>query len=203
MQPKSIFNNLYTSKYFSNLPDFKEKRTQAYITIALTLVALSFFGLFAITPTISTIANLQKQKEDNTFVEEKLDQKKANLIALSNAYTSIEPNLPYVFSALPKTPDIPNFTGQLYALSKDTSVGISRIQTYQVELTKSSEGIQQFSSFSFNVDASGTYANLNKYLQSLTKFNRIITLDSVSINKGPDKDSGLQMIIQGKAYFKL
>jgi hypothetical protein len=69
MKTNNIFANLYTSKYFEKLPDFKEKKIQAFITIALTLIALSFFAIFAINPTLSTIANLQKQSED-TFVEQ-------------------------------------------------------------------------------------------------------------------------------------
>jgi Tfp pilus assembly protein PilO len=201
MQPKSIFNNLYTSKYFSNLPDFQQKRMQAFITIALTLFAISVFGLFAITPTVSTIANLQKQKEDNAFVETKLDQKKANLITLSTAYASLQPDLPYIFQAIPKTPEIPILTGKIYALSKDADVKINRIQSFQVELTKEEQGTQ-VSSFSLSIDVVGSYANLNKYLQLLTSFDRIITIESISISKSADKDGTLKMLIQAKAYFK-
>lgn len=203
MQTKSIFENLYTSKYFSNLPDFKEKKTQAFITIALTIFALSFFGIFAINPTISTIANLQKQKEDNTLIEKKLDDKRENLAKLSTTYTTLEADLPYVFAAIPKNPDIPNLTGQIYSLGKTANITINRIQTTKVELTKKQEGTQDYSSFIFTIDASGSYPNLKQFIDSLADFNRIITLDSIAINKSSDENTGLLMIIQGKAYFKL
>ena len=203
MQTKTIFNNLYTSKYFKNLPDFKKQRTQAFITIALTLFALSFFGIFAITPTLSTIANLQKQKDDNSFVEEKLDEKSTNLAQLVQKYAALQNDLPYVLRAIPLSPQVPTLTGKLYALGKNASVQIVRIQTFDVELAKKQEGLQRFSSFGFSLDVSGNYSDLIRYVTSLTNFDRMITIDSITLTKGTDKNTLLKLSIRGKAYFKL
>lgn len=202
MQTKTIFNNLYTSKYFKNLPDFKQQRTQQFITLALTLFAIAFFGIFAITPTLTTIGNLQKQKEDNAFVEQRLDQKKANLVQLSQKYIAIQSDLPLIMNAIPKTPHVPQLTGQFYALSKNTNIQLTRIQIFDVDLTKTQEGLQQYSSFGFSLDARGNYDNLMQYVASLTNFDRIITIDNISLAKGPEKDSNLKLNMRGKAYFK-
>lgn len=201
MQAKTIFNNLYTSKYFANLPEFQQKRTQAFITLTLTLIALSFFGLFAIMPTVSTIANLQKQKEDNAFVEKKLLEKKGNLGTLSQAYIAIQSDLTYVYAAVPKNPEIPKLSGQLFALGNKAHIEISRIQSSEVELTKTQEGVQQFSSFPISIETTGTYENLKTFLDSLTTFERIITIDSITVSKG--ENGLLKMTIQAKGYFKL
>lgn len=201
MQAKSIFNNVYTSKYFANLPDFQQQRTQSILTLTFTLVALSVFGIFAITPTVTTILELQKQKEDNAFVEEKISQKKANLAALSQSYALLEPDLRYVFNAIPQTPDIPNLTGKLYALGKSANVEITRIQSSEVDLTKSQEGPQKFSSFPVTIEATGSYPALKQYIDSLGTFDRILTITSLAITKG--QTGVLKLNIQAKAYFKL
>lgn len=201
MQTKSIFDNVYTSKYFANLPDFQKQRTQSILTLTFTLVALSVFGIFAITPTVTTILELQKQKEDNALVEEKIAQKKANLAALSQSYELLKPDLVYVFNAVPKTPDIPNLTGKLYALGKQANVEVTRIQSSEVDLTKTQEGPQKFSSFPITIEATGSYPALKQYIDSLGTFDRIITITSLAITKG--QTGVLKLSIQAKAYFKL
>jgi len=202
MQTKTIFNNLYTSKYFEKLPDFKEQKIQAFITIVLTLIAISFFGIFAISPTLSTIGNLQKQLKDNTFVEKKLDQKLINLQSLSENYQAIEPDLPFVYSAIPKTPEVPSFLGQLAALGSENDIIITRLQTYEVDLTKTQEGIQRFSTFGFTIEAEGSYDNIFSYVEMLSNFQRIILIDAISLSKGSAKNKNLKLSLKGKAFFK-
>lgn len=202
MKTNNIFANLYTSKYFEKLPDFKEKKIQAFITIALTLIALSFFAIFAINPTLSTIANLQKQSEDNTFVEQKLDVKFSNLNTLTESYKSIEPDLSYVYNALPKTAEVPSLIGQFATLGTQNNVIVSRVQTYEVDLTKKQEGAQKFSTVGFSIEAQGTYTNILKYINAVTDFERIVTIDTISLSKGTEKGANLKLSIRGKAYFK-
>jgi Tfp pilus assembly protein PilO len=202
MQKQSIFNNVYTSKYFKDLPDFKEKRTQAFITIALTLIALSFFGLFAINPTISTIFNLQKQKEDNTFVEEKLNQKLANLNTLTQSYANLTPDLPYIYRAIPQTPQVPQLVGQLTALGIDTNVQVNRVQTFEVDLTKPVEGVQGFSTVKVVLEVLGSYNNLMQYTKALASFERILLIDSISLHKANEKNANVKLNIQATAFFK-
>lgn len=202
MKTNNIFANLYTSKYFEKLPDFKEKKIQAFITIALTLIALSFFAIFAINPTLSTIANLQKQSEDNTFVEQKLDVKFSNLNTLTESYKSIEPELSYVYNALPKTAEVPSLIGQFATLGTQNNIIVSRVQIYEVDLTKTQEGAQKFSTVGFSIEAQGTYINILKYINSVTDFERIVTIDTISLSKGTEKDANLKLSIRGKAYFK-
>jgi len=62
-------------KYFELVPNFKQEKTQKFTTVILTLIAFAILLIFAINPTLSTIANLQKQLDDAKFIKEKLDQK--------------------------------------------------------------------------------------------------------------------------------
>ena len=88
IQTNSLFKKLQQKKYFQMLPDFKEERTRKFTTLVFTLLALSFFGLFAISPTLSTIANLNKQLSDNEFVDSQLQNKINNLYTLQQDYVN-------------------------------------------------------------------------------------------------------------------
>ncbi|MGA2968093.1 MAG: hypothetical protein ABSD69_02925, partial [Candidatus Levyibacteriota bacterium] len=58
-QIKGIKKDQY-EKYLELIPDIKREKAQKYITIVLTLTTAIILGVFAINPTLSTIANLQK-----------------------------------------------------------------------------------------------------------------------------------------------
>lgn len=198
---ESLFKNFASSKYLEGLPDFKEKKTQQYTTLVLTLIALSLFGLLAIGPTVSTIVQLQKQLEDSTFVNSKLEEKIKNLGLLQSAYDLIQNDIPIVLAAMPQTPTTPNLVGQIQQLAQDNNISISRMQVFQVDLTKTDEGKIGYSSYIFSIDAEGSYSNILAFLTSLTNFERIVSIDNLVISS-TQTDKLPNFNIRGKAYFK-
>lgn len=190
----------YTQKYVQMLPYFKEQKTRAFLNLTLTLIGVSFFGIFAISPTLSTISQLKKQLEDSRLVNQKLDQKITNLDLLQKQYALLEPDLPVVFSAIPEDPTVPLLLAQLNALAVNSGVSIVSLQSQQVELTKPEETEKAHSSFIFALEISGTHDNAMSFLSSLINFERIVTINSFSVTK---TEEGLdQLQINGIAYFK-
>lgn len=201
--PKNSFlKTISAEKYLSLMPDFKNERTQSFTTLVFTLVALSIFGIFAIGPTLSTIANLHKQLEDSSFVNQQLAKKIENITSLQAQYFTLEPDFPLVFAAVPESPTVPPLVGQLQAIAQDSSVEVLRAQAFEVGLTnvKATPNAQ---SYNFSIDVSGTYENLTQFLDAVSNFDRIISLDSVSYNRANETDGSLpfQLSIRGKAYF--
>lgn len=184
------------------LPNFKEEKTKNFTTLILTLVALSFFGFFAISPTLSTIAALRRQISDNEFVNKKLEQKITNLSLLQKEYSLLEKDLPTVFSAVPQTPTAPLLVAQIQFLALRSSLAITRLQVFQVELSKISTDKNQPTSFAFSLEAQGTTLQLTSFLNSLIRFERIVTLENISLAKSSDKEEVLKLDLKGKAYFK-
>ena len=67
-----VLKKIKNNKYFELLPDLKKEKTKKYSSIIFSLISLSFFGIFAINPTLSTIAKLRKELSDTKFVDEQL-----------------------------------------------------------------------------------------------------------------------------------
>src|SRR6185312_3226620 len=181
------------------LPRLQEKRVQSFTTITLSLLTLSFFGFFAIGPTLSTIADLKKQIADSQFVNEQLQQKIANLTALQASYKKLGTDVSVVYTVIPEDPDVTDLVGQLQTLAQQAGVTIVNIQTLPVDVSATST--TPYNSFSFAMDTSGSYANLKIFLQKITNFNRIITLDALSLTKPVVNQDIYTMSIRGKAYF--
>lgn len=195
------FSKPKESKLFlSIVPGFKEKRVRAFTTLTLTLVTIMFFGLFAISPTLGTITDLQKQIDDTTFVHQSLQTKIANLTSLQEKYTTIQGQLPALYAVIPQTPSLDILVGQLHSLADTAQVQITRIQTFPVDLLPTPKS--KYLSYAFTIEAQGTYTGLQGYVASLGTFNRLVTFDTISItHTGHDTDT-YRLNTRGSAYFQ-
>jgi Tfp pilus assembly protein PilO len=194
-QIKGIKKEQY-EKYLELIPDLKKEKAQKYITIVLTLATTIILGLFAINPTFSTIANLQKQIDDNNFVQQKLQQKINNLAILQEKYSSLQPDLSIVYDAIPKTTMVPIFIAEVQSIAKNSSLTITSLQTSEVKLSNQTPND---SSFDFTITANGTYQNMVKFLDTISHFQRIVAIKDIAIST---QSNALMLSFQGTVYFK-
>jgi Tfp pilus assembly protein PilO len=195
-QIKGIKKEQY-EKYLELIPDLKREKAQQYITIVLTLTTAIVLGLFAINPTFSTIANLQKQIADNNFVEQKLQQKMNNLSVLQQKYNNIQSDLPTVYDAVPATTQIPLFMAAAQSVAKNSSLTLSSFQTSEVNLSEPS--VEKYASFDFTITANGTYQNILEFLDKITNFQRVIALKDIILST---RNGVLELSLKGTVFFK-
>lgn len=197
----NLFNKLNKEKYDKYLelvPDFKKEKTQKFTTIVLTLVAVIILSIFAINPTLSTIANLRKQVEDAKFVKERLDQKINNLSLLQTKYNSIQTDLPVIYEAIPQKSEAPKFTGQIQSIAQKSNLSITNFQA--TEITPFSKNL--FSYYLFSMSAKGDYQNIMNFLNQLISMQRIITVSNIDINQITTESTQLQVNMRGQVFFK-
>ena len=186
-------------KYSAYVPNFKEQKTQKFTTIVLTIIASIVLLIFAINPTLSTIANLHKQIDDSKFVKEKLDQKVNNLSILQTQYETIQKDLPTVYSAMPQGAEAPKFAGQLQAIISKNNLTIVSLGESEIYTTE----IDKFSAFTFNITLTGELENMLVFVDNLVKIDRIISLDDITISKkSSNQGEILQLSVKGSALFK-
>ena len=198
---KNLFRSTNFEKYYKDLiPYFKKEKNQQYITLILTLSASIFFFIFAINPTLSTIANLKRQVSDAKFVEEKLSQKINNLSSLSLEYQTIKNAIPFILEAVPKNPEAPTLVAQIQALAEQSSIEVTKIEILPVDLND--RNATNSSSFFFELTGSSSFENIQKFLSSLTNMQRVISVDSIQISRIIKEGQGLELAVKGSAYFK-
>ena len=198
----SVLEKVKGNKYFELLPDLKKEKTKKYSSIIFSLISLSFFGIFAINPTLSTIAKLKKELSDTKFVDEQLSKKIANLSSLQEKYNIVEKDIPIVLAAIPNNPQIPLLMGQIQAVSRQTGVEIINLQSFEVDVPGSHNDQKKYSSFSFSTSVRGNYENLTNFISTLSSMERVISLDTLSINRKGNQPGILELSIKGTAYFK-
>jgi Tfp pilus assembly protein PilO len=201
IQPNSLFKNLQKKKFFEMLPDFKEERMQKFTTLVFTVVALSFFGLFAISPTLSTIGNLNKQLSDNKFVDQQLQTKINNLYLLQQKYSQLTPDLPFVLDSFPKNPQVPLLVAQLQSLAQSSNIVISSLQTFEVEVPNS-VNTKKYYAYSFSIAADGSYQSISTFINSVVKMQRIVSINILSLSRNTGVGPPIQLNFKGTVYFK-
>lgn len=182
-------------------PYLKEKKTQNFLTLSLTLLAIAVFGLFAINPTIGTIIELRRQLDDAKYADAQLTQKIANLSALGQKYIDLQNDLPLITDALPMTPQATLFVGEVNALAEENNVSITIIHTTPFSLLDiKQKDTSTLDSFTFSVDADGQMSNLLAFAGALSNSQRVTTITSLVV-RDPNGTSP-HMTFTGKAYSK-
>ncbi|MEK7571163.1 MAG: type 4a pilus biogenesis protein PilO [Patescibacteria group bacterium] len=202
--PTHYFEDLSARRYreyLKLLPDFHKENTKLLTMLIFTFLAMSFFGIFAINPTLTTIVELQKQLQDSEFTVEQLRTKINNLSSLQQQYAQIESDLSLVSAAIPENADVPIATGQIRALAKEHKITITNLRVNEVLLASPKLHDAQIASFVFTMEASGAYEDMMQFSNALTKLRRIITIDSLAIGKDTQSNN-LLLQIRGREYFK-
>jgi len=179
---------------------FGEPRTQKFLGIILTLIALSFFGFFAINPTVSAIVKLKKEVSDSELVYNQLESKIRNLSQLRKQYSLLQNDLPTVTDAIPKEPDVHLLFAQIQAAGRENNVKIKKLQNFEVEVLKNNKSAEKpYYSYFFSIAGNGTFQNISDFAKTITNMQRITDIDVFSITNREDQ---LGFTIQGVAFFK-
>lgn len=176
-----------------------KKETGAYFYLILTLLAVSFFGFFALRPAISTITNLQKQLSDSQNVLTALQTKISVLHSLSGQYASLTPNLPLVYEAIPTSSEIPTLTRQIETLSQENNVELTQFSTSSIESYPLSTANKLYG-YSFSIVVIGDSISINSFLNNITSFSRILSIQKITTGKIQDGKQNLAL--SGVAYFE-
>lgn len=201
--PTSYFESLPASKYreyLKLLPDMKKESTRTFVMLVLTFGALSFFGIFAINPTLSTIADLQKQISDDQSVDQQLKTKIDNLSSLEQQYTQFGTTLDTIYNAVPQTADAPLLSAQLGALAKKHSLSITNFRIAEVQLATMQKN-PRVQSFTFTLQATGNYTDMINFSSELATLNRIITVESMEIGRD-SQTNNVELTLVAREYFK-
>lgn len=183
-------------------PVIKNRYVQTYSSVVFSLIAITFFSLFAIRPTFKTIISLRKDIEEQKKVLEQLTNKSDSLDRGIKNYRAIDPVLiTKIDTLLPSKASIANLSNDLANIAKLNQASISAIQFQPFEMDNLSKTPTQDSDLkeiSFSMNLTGSYASLSRVLTALSSSNHLILIDNINFNKG---DNGLIMTILGRTVY--
>jgi len=202
----NVLHNFSKEKYLAyihSLPNFKKEKVQSYATVILTLIAICLFGFFAIAPTLSTISQLKKTLKDDQFLAESLQAKITNMSRLQDQYTSLSPQLPILYAAIPKAPDTSLLSGKIRTLAASSHLTVIQLNISGVEVATSKKTASVLTPIGIVGTFQGSQEDFEIFTKKLVNIDRLIILDGVGTSRIKTQEGIIyQLNFRATAYYR-
>ncbi len=191
--------NKVKKEFYALLRKQGKQKIITYLYLIFSLMAITVFGLFAIRPTLGTISELHKEKEDAEFTLEQLEKKNQSLQALSSEYQQIEDELTIVNNAIPASPRIPELTRKIEVLANRNNLIIENLTTGPIELFPATRVGSPLFSYTITVTAVGEEFSINSFIQEIINIDRIMSIERIT--SGSAERNLFSATVTGRAFF--
>lgn len=187
-------------QYFLQLRGFYQKPVaKASLTLILTLLTVSFFGFFAIRPTVTNISKLIKEIKDLRQVNQTLEKKITNLNQAQKTYAEITDNLRYLDWTLPKKADFNRFGSEINFLVFNNKLIAPNASFGEFELISNKNEKEVLN---FKLTVAGSFIDIKNFLRDLENLDRIVKIDSVLFStKTEITEAQVEAIINGETFW--
>ncbi|MBI3485968.1 type 4a pilus biogenesis protein PilO [Candidatus Daviesbacteria bacterium] len=190
-------------RYFVYIkPVLKNPYIKTYSSVVFSLIAITFFSLFAIRPTFKTIIALQKDIKAQKLVLNQLLDKSHNLETAKKNYDQIDPSVKNeIDNLLPDKLSLGTLINDLNALSLKYNASVSGLQFQPISIDPNRQPATKDSDLKeivFNLNLKGNYSDLVNVLEQIRSLPHLITIDIINITK---LDAGLTVSITAKSYY--
>jgi Tfp pilus assembly protein PilO len=206
----------YRQEYHKYKEYYLKARTQpvaqASLTLLASLVTVVLLGIFAIKPTLTTIARLTKELEDKGKVNKQLELKARTLRQAQADWQTVSANIPLVETALPRKPEFVRLEREVEFLALGHQVllasgGFSEFLVLGEKEEKAAadkdKPVLPAQTIRFTVTVAGTYEQIKGFLADLETLDRVITIESVHFSKETEiEGADLQATLVADAYYK-
>jgi Tfp pilus assembly protein PilO len=175
-------------------------KLKGYIYVILTLFSVSFFGVFAIAPTLNTVSNLDRQYEDNLIVYNALTKKLENLQRLDAQFETLQASVNSIYAAIPKSAQVPFLTRQIENLAAANNLQITDFTVGTVEIYPNIKNEDEsVYSYVFTVVLVGNRSDANNFITDVINFDRIVGLERITT--GTDEETRYNLNLTGRVFF--
>ncbi len=198
----NINRSLFTQAY-KKLPQItKNKKTVSYFTISLSLFTLSFFGFFAIRPTIITAVKLIKSVSDLKKIDLEYENKISGIIRAQTEYEQIRDSLPLINLAIPGNALFHKLAQAIENFAQVSELSINQLQIDNVPISKLTPS-GKLQKYSFSLIGTGNYQAMSFFVQHLINWKRIITINSLEMTReGGTDNKNLRIALKATAYYE-
>lgn len=172
--------------------------------VSLTVLTVSFFGIFAILPTFKTIAKLSVDIKNAESINNKLAKKNSSLQKAEELYSQNLTNIPLINKVLPDEVEFERIAWQINWLAKDKQLELTtnNFGEFLISGTKAATNNEP-QTIPIELSLKGNYNQLKDFSQALNKIDRLISFDQASLTnkKGVLEENQITMNVKLKAYF--
>lgn len=169
-----------------------------FMEIILSLITISFFGIFALRPTFLTISTLLKEINSKKETIAKMDTKIKNLQTAQNILSQESLRIPMVELSIPVLPQPQTFVHQIEGSATTAQVQILGVRIDETPL-KGNTSVKDENMMGFSVSATGSFQNLFSFLKNLENLRNPIKVDVLGVSLTKQETGNiLTLVVTGK-----
>ncbi len=178
-------------RYLQSIQNQPLLKASLFLILSLSLV----IGLIAMAlrPTLSTIAGLIGQIQQERQLEKQLDAKINTLKDAQIQLTLASARLTYLNDAIPTSAHAAVWADSLSRVASESGVQVDSVVVTGLPVARVSESMQ----IPFKIAATGGYPQLYQFLQVLQNLRRLIKIDTVDIARPNTEVSTVLLNISG------
>ena len=168
----------------------QEPLWQASFVVIMSLVLVIVLILAALKPTLVTIAGLVGQIDQQKKIEARMDEKIAEIQKASEQLQRYQNKLPILSEALPLGPNWSSFAETVTQVASQSGIEIRSLTLGPIDET----GVN------FNVNATGSYPSLRKFVTAVNNLRRIAVISNISFSQENNEKATLS--VKGAAEYR-
>lgn len=190
----------------------KRQDLKMFLEASLSLITILVFSVFALRPTLVTIATLVREIRSKEEIVVKMDEKIANLDTAEATYSAEEQKINLVKEAVPTGAEPDSFLRQIEGLSGTTAAQVLGASLGEVTLLgqepqrKTKEEFKTLPedarALAFSISVTGDYTALSKFLADIEGLKRPVKIDASGMNSSITPDGiTLTLVISGRTPY--
>ena len=158
---------------------------KVYLELLLSLAAIGMFIIFAIKPTLITIADLLVKINSEQETSDLMTTKISNLTSATTLFNKERDNIALLQTAIPSGPSVDTYVRQVEGVSQKDSLTLSNLSIAKVELiptvSSSSADVSVQKTINLTLSITGNYESLLSFLKDLENLRRPGNLNKLNI----------------------
>lgn len=188
--------------YFRRIYHYYEKpATKVTLALLLTIFTTIFFAVFAIRPTLTTVAELQREIKDKREILEKMERKSAALASAQQQEEMAKPRLPLLDQALPQEINLQPLVVQIEAAASAHEIPLAAVAYKDFEYGRTNLPPATLVEVPFAIALEGDYPVLKPFLADILNLPRFSIFDTIALTEDGDQNAGVKMNLSMKAFY--
>lgn len=169
----------------------KQRENQKFLKsleIGATFFLISFFLLFAIKPTVSTISSLLGEIKSKELLKQQMRDKINNIIQAQDSYLQVQDKYQLIDSSLPSRPEYNQLHTQIISASNKSFLDTPKIDYLISETTEDKSNIV---AYKVNFSSQSNFLSNIRFLEKLQNLRRLVSIESINYSN-PKKENQLE-----------
>lgn len=203
----------YRNLFINTISQYQKKKDiKVYTELILSLTTIVVFSVFALRPTLLTIAKLIKEVESKEETLNTLSNKLNNLNVARSTYEKEQDNIKLLDISVPKHPNVDSHIRQVEGLVENKPIQVNSFSVGGVTILNSDDNLQnkqpseskKINTMTFSLNVTSNYETITNLILSLENLRRPVTIESFSIERNQkDENKTLTLVTKGNVpYYK-